>query len=157
MVDRKKAIICLATGKNVAPAKIEHLFSTSSSVEQIFVIGDEENYIVALIVPNFGYFIELFDKEKIEYDKSKLVYAEIAGAELCIQVGDDFIAQPILQEAIAAEVKNNNEFLEDFEVIRKYAILPNRFTEETGELTPTLKAKKRVILEKYADIIKTLY
>ncbi len=157
MVDRKKAIICLATGKNIAPAKIENLFSTSSSVEQMFVIGDEKNYITTLIVPNFGYFIELFDKEKIEYDKSKLVYAEIAGAQLCIQVGDDFIAQPRLRDLIAAEVKANNESLEEFEVIKKYAILSNRFTEETGELTPTLKTKKRVILEKYADVINTLY
>lgn len=157
MVDRKKAIICLAIGKNVAPAKIENLYSTSSTIEQMFTIGDERNFITTLLIPNFTYFIELFEKENIEYDKSKLVYAQIAGAELCIQVGEDFINQPRLREAIAAEVKANNELLEDFEVIKKYAILPSRFTEETGELTPTLKVKKRVVLEKYKDIIDGLY
>lgn len=63
-MDRKKAIIVLDTGKNVAPAKIEKLFATSSCVEQAFVLGDDRKYSGVLLVPNFNYFIELYQRER---------------------------------------------------------------------------------------------
>jgi len=157
IVDRKKAIICLATGKNVAPTKVEGMFGTSPYVEQIFTVGDERNFITTLIVPNFMNFIAIFDKENIPYDKNKLVYSNIAGISLCVEAGEDFIAHPRLKEAVAAEIAQANSKLEEFEAIRNYAILRKRFTEESGELTPTLKCKKRVILEKYKDTIENLY
>ena len=105
IVDRKKAIICLATGKNVAPYKIESFFATSVEVDQVFVIGDERNYITALLVPNFLHYIELFDRNGITYDKSKLKYVEIGGAALCVEVGEDFINQPLLKEQIELVVQ----------------------------------------------------
>ncbi|MGE5417686.1 MAG: AMP-dependent synthetase/ligase [Acidobacteriota bacterium] len=157
IVDRKKAIICLATGKNVAPAKIENLFSTSAYIEQIFVIGDERPCISALFVPNYNYFIEMFDREGIAYDKSKLKYSYSTGAPICIEVGDDFIAQPILQELIAQDVEAANERLENFEAIKIYEVIKRRFTEESDELTPTQKTKKRVILVNYKDLIDEMY
>lgn len=157
IVDRKKAIICLATGKNVAPAKIESLFSTSQVIEQVFAIGDERNYISLLIVPNFLNVIALYDRDNIPYDKSKLVYQDIAGINMCVQVGQDFVEQPYLQKLIAADVENANQRLEEFERIRKYTIITRRFTEETGELTPTQKTKKRVIVENYKSTIEAMY
>lgn len=157
IVDRKKAIIVLSTGKNVAPAKIESRFSTSSTIEQIFVIGDEKKYISALLVPNFNYFIQLYDRENIAYDKGKLVYSNASGAPLCVEVGEDFMNQPLLKDTITREVESVNTTLEEFEVLKKYAILPRRFTEERGEITPTLKPKKRVILENYSGVVETLY
>lgn len=157
IVDRKKAIVCLATGKNVAPAKIENLFSTSVAVDQIFVIGDERNYISTLLVPNFAFFIEQFDREGIAYDKSQLKYMDMAGTTVCVEAGEDFIDQPLLKEQIDQTVKEVNSHLEEFEVIKRYAVLPRRFTEDGGELTPTQKTKKRVILDKYANLIDTLY
>lgn len=147
----------MATGKNVAPYKIESLFATAVEVDQVFMIGDERNYITALIVPNFLHFIEVFDRNGIAYDKSKIKYMEAGGAQLCAEVGEDFINQPLLKEQIEAVVKQVNSQLEGFETIKKYTILPNRFTEEAGELTPTLKTKKRVILDKYADTIQAMY
>jgi long-chain acyl-CoA synthetase len=108
IVDRKKAIICLATGKNVAPYKIESLFATAVEVDQVFMIGDERNYITALIVPNFLHFIEVFDRNGIAYDKSKIKYMEAGGAQLCAEVGEDFINQPLLKEQIEAVVKQVN-------------------------------------------------
>ncbi|MGE5405575.1 MAG: AMP-dependent synthetase, partial [Candidatus Saccharibacteria bacterium] len=157
IVDRKKAIICLATGKNVAPAKIENLFSTSHYIEQIFVIGDERPCISTLIVPNFNYFIEMFDREGIAYDKNKLKYSYATGAPICIEVGDDFINQPKLQELIAQDVEVANERLENFEAIKIYEVIKRRFTEENDELTPTQKTKKRVILANYKDLIDEMY
>lgn len=157
IVDRKKAIICLATGKNVAPYKIESLYATSIFIEQIFIIGDEKTYISALIVPNFDYFIEFFDREGIAYDKSKLVFGEDNGARICMEVGEDFINQPLLQKMIANNVEEINSKLENFEQIKQYTIIPRRFTEERDELTPTQKTKKRVIMEHYAEEIEELY
>ncbi|MEA1960295.1 MAG: long-chain fatty acid--CoA ligase [Bacillota bacterium] len=157
VVDRKKAIICLAIGKNVAPYKIEGLYATSTAIDQIFVMGDERTYIAALFVPNFNYFIDLFDKQAIVYDKSKLVYDESSGVKICIEVGEDFVAQPVLQKMIADTVEEVNKALEGFESIKQYEVLPRRFTEERGELTPTLKTKKRVILKNYESVIEAIY
>ncbi|GBF32348.1 long-chain-fatty-acid--CoA ligase [Desulfocucumis palustris] len=157
IVDRKKAIIVLNTGKNVAPAKIEKLFATSSCVEQAFVVGDDRKYIGVLLVPNFNYFIELYQRENISFDKSKLVYSNIAGAEICVQVGEDFVSRGILREMLDKEVARVNRRLEEYETVKKYAVITRRFTEETGELTPTLKPKKRVILANYNDVVEGLY
>ena len=157
IVDRKKAIICLSTGKNIAPAKVEGMFATSPYVEQVFPVGDEKKYIAALIVPNFMNIISVFDNECIPYDKSKLVFSNFTGAPLCVEVGDDFIENPRLRELVSTEVEEANKSLEGFESIKNYAILKRRFTEETCELTPTQKTKKRVITEHYRDTIDALY
>lgn len=157
IVDRKKAIICLATGKNVAPYKLESKFTTSLVVEQIFVLGDERNVISALIVPRFAYFAELFVKENISYDRSQMIYAENQGVQVCIGAGRDFIEQPRLQAMIAENVRQVNETLEGFEQIKQYTILNHNFTEENGEMTPTLKLKKKAILEHYSEIIEEMY
>ena len=157
IVDRKKAIICTAVGKNIAPAKLENLFSLSHVIEQVFLIGDERNYISALVVPNFNYFRELFDRENIAYEKDKLVYEDIGGMKICTGVGEDFVKQPILTDLIAKDVDVANEQLEGFERIRKYTILARRFTEENGQLTPTQKTKKSVILKDYDEIINNMY
>ncbi|MGE5372665.1 MAG: AMP-dependent synthetase/ligase [Solirubrobacterales bacterium] len=157
IVDRKKAIICLYTGKNVAPAKIENLFATSAVVEQVFPVGDERNYMSALLVPDFNYFIELFDKQNVPYDKSKVKYSYATGAPMCVEVGDDFVQIPLLQELVAADVAQANSQLEEFEVVKAYAIIPRRFTEETDELTPTQKTKKRVIQKNWKETIESMY
>lgn len=157
IVDRKKAIICTAVGKNIAPVKLENLFSLSHVIEQVFFIGDERNYISALVAPNFNYFRELFDRENIGYEKDKLVYEDIGGMKICTGVGEDFVAQPMLTELIAKDVEAANEQLEGFERIRRYTILRERFTEENGRLTPTQKTKKNVILKDYEDLINKMY
>ncbi|OPZ32446.1 MAG: Long-chain-fatty-acid--CoA ligase FadD15 [Synergistetes bacterium ADurb.BinA166] len=157
IVDRKKAIICTAVGKNIAPAKLESLFSLSHAIEQVFFIGDERSYITALIVPNFNYFVDLFEKEGIPYDESLLEFSEASGAKICTGAGDDFISQPLLKEIIDREVQQANSQLESFERIKQYTILAQRFTEANGRLTPTQKAKKKVILKDYEDVIDRMY
>lgn len=157
IVDRKKAIICTAAGKNIAPAKIESLYGTSRTIEQIFLLGDERNFIAALVVPHFSYFVSLFDSKGIAYDSSKFKYEESNGAMVLSEVGQDFVDHPELVALIDAEIKANNKFLENFEEIKQYGILTRRFSEENGELTPTQKTKKRVVLEHYADLIEEIY
>jgi long-chain acyl-CoA synthetase len=157
IVDRKKAIICTAVGKNIAPAKIENCFSTSSIVEQVFIIGDERNFITALIVPNFLFFIDYFEKNEISYEKDSLLWSNATGVNVCMGVGDDFINQSVIREMIEKDVETANEKLEGFERIKKFTILNSRFSEENGQLTPTQKIKKRVILDAYVDKIEEMY
>ncbi|MDO4540175.1 MAG: long-chain fatty acid--CoA ligase [Syntrophomonadaceae bacterium] len=157
IIDRKKAIICTKTGKNIAPAKIEYLYGTSKYIEQIFLVGDERDFIAALIVPNFNYFIEFYEHRGIEYDKAALQYVEANGQQICSTVGDDFINHSSLRKRIAKEVEHNNHKLESHERIREYEILKTRFSEENGQLTPTQKVKKRVIIQEYADVIEGIY
>lgn len=157
IVDRKKAIICTSVGKNIPPAKIEGLFALTHTVEQVFLVGDERNYISALIVPNFNYFIDLFERDTIPYEKGELRYSEIGGVNICTGTGKDFVNHPRLRELIARDVASVNARLEDFEQIRNYTIVRRRFTEENGQLTPTMKTKKKAIIKEYADIIEAMY
>jgi len=157
IVDRIKAIICLSSGKNIAPAKIESFFATSPYVEQIFTIGDERAVISTLLVPNMTYFKDKFDKEGIEYDKSQVVIDNSAGAPIVAKVGPDFIEKGNIRDLIAEEVAKANSELEGFEQIKQYTILPERFTEQNGMLTPTQKTKKKVILDTYSSEIDNMY
>ncbi len=156
-IERKKAIICTAVGKNIAPAKIENLFSTCATVEQVFIVGDDRNYITALIVPNFSHFMTLFKREGIEYDRDAVQYRMLGGMKTCVQVGPDFTGMPRLLELVDRDVRAVNEKLESFETVKRYTILDRRFTEENGMLTPTQKTKKKAILEEYAEAIEGMY
>lgn len=157
IVDRKKAIMVLNTGKNVPRAKIESPYATSHYIEQIFAIGDDCKYVTALIVPKFALFVKLFQEKGISFDENELIY-QGEGADLtCVEVGEDFIKQPLLQELIAQEIAEKNKALESHEAIKKWAILPRQFLLEKDEITPTLKTKAKVIKENWAEIIKELY
>lgn len=103
------------------------------------------------------FWCDLFKRENIPFDRDSLVFSNASGAPVCVQAGKDFIDQPLLREMIEKEVKAANKSLEGFEAIKKYAVIPRRFQEETGEITPTLKPKKHVILSNYEDTVKSLY
>jgi len=157
IVDRKKAIMVLDTGKKVPRAKVESPYSTSRYIEQIFVIGDDRKYVSALVVPKFAWFIQYFKENNISFDESKLIYQGEGADRTCIQVGEDFISNPVLQDMIASEIEEYNRLLEPHEAIKKWAILPRQFLLERDELTPTLKTKAKVIQANWAETIEKLY
>ncbi len=157
IIDRKKNIIVLDTGKNVSPAHIELKFATSPLVDQLVILGDDRKYITALIVPAFDVIINLFKMKGIAIDESKLVYAVVNGMNTCVEVGEDFVKHPALVEMIEGVVKKANSELADFESIKKYHILSRKLTEERGEMTPTLKVKTRVVRKNYSQEIESLY
>lgn len=157
IVDRKKAIMVLDTGKNVPRAKIENPYATSRYIEQIFAIGDDRKYVTALIVPKFALFIKYFQDKGISFDELKIVYQGEGADRICIEVGEDFIKHPVLQELIAEEIAEKNNLLEPHEIIKNWAILHRQFLLEKDEITPTLKAKAKVISQNWADVIKQLY
>lgn len=139
ITDRKKDIIVMANGKNVAPVAIEENLKKSAFIEEAMVIGDEMDYIAALIVPAFDEIQRYCQNCGLNFDNK-------------LQILD----HPEIQSLIKKEVERVNNFLPDFEKVKRYKLLSSPWTLETGELTPTLKIKRRFIKDKYANEIKGL-
>lgn len=157
IVDRKKYIIVLDTGKKVAPARIESRFTGNPIIEQVVIAGDGRKYITALLAPAYDYILYLFSQKGIEVDQTKLEYANINGINTCIQVGADVARHPLLQELVKQEIDKVNAGLDDFETIKRFYILPRKLTEASGEMTPTLKIKNRVVFTNFNHELEDLY
>jgi long-chain acyl-CoA synthetase len=140
ITDRKRDIIVTSGGKNVAPQKIESLAQAHSWINQIIPIGDKRPYLVALLTLNREEVIQLASEKGILFSE----YAELIKNQKIIM---------LTQHA----VDEINSKLAQFETIKKFMVLPNEFTVASGELTPSLKVKRRVIEERYASQIQTLY
>jgi long-chain acyl-CoA synthetase len=140
ITDRKKEIIVNAYGKNVAPAPIENALKTSRFIGQAVVIGDQRKFLSALLVP---------DLETLRAWAGRQGIAA-AGDEALVR---DSQVRSLYQE----EIDRVNATLAHYEQIVAWELLPNEFTLETGELTPTQKVKRRVINEKYGTVIDRLY
>ncbi|MEO8197242.1 MAG: long-chain fatty acid--CoA ligase [Thermoanaerobaculia bacterium] len=139
ITDRKKELIVNAYGKNIAPAPIENALKASRWISQVVVIGDRRQYLAALIVPDFE------------------VLAAWAAAEKLGGTIAEQLQNPRLRAILQTEVEAVNEHLARYEQIRVWDAVPAEFTLEGGELTPTLKVKRRVINVKYKAILDRLY
>lgn len=157
IIDRKKGIIVLDTGKNVPAAKVENLFSLSKWVDQVLAIGDNQKYIGALVVPAFDAFIAYFKQAEIPFDETALAYMGEGAERVCIKVGDDFTANPRLKELVKEMIDEANQQLEEHEQIREYVIINRKFTETADEVTPTLKLKRKVIVNNFQDEVNKLF
>ena len=141
IIGRKKEIIVTAGGKNVAPAILEDRLRAHPLISQAMCVGDAKPFIAALITID----PEAFPGWKQRNGKS----ADATVADLA----DD----PDLRAEVELAVKDANQAVSKAEAIRKFVILPVDFTENTGELTPTLKVKRKVVAEKFASDIEGLY
>jgi len=138
---RKKEIIVTAGGKNVAPAVLEDQLRSHPLISQAMVVGDAKPFIGALIT---------IDPEAIEGWKQR--NGKPAGASVGELAND-----PDLLAEVDTAVKQANLSVSHAESIRKFRILPVDFTEDTGELTPTMKVKRKVVAQKFADDIEAIY
>ncbi|MDZ5811315.1 long-chain fatty acid--CoA ligase [Halorubrum sp. AD140] len=139
--ERAKQLLVLSTGKNVAPGPIEDRFAANEFVEQCVVLGDGRKFVSALIVPNF---------ERVD------AWADARGVDL----PDDRTAicrDDRVRERIRAEVDRVNEAFEPYERIKRFRLVPEEFTEQNDLLTPTMKKKRRNILDRFADEIDLIY
>lgn len=140
IVDRKKELIITASGKNIAPQNVENLLKTSPYISQAMVFGDKRPYCVALVT---------LSPDEI---------AAWAG-----QRGKDtsditrLVSDPDVRALIEAEIEARNQKLARYETVKRFAIVHPDFTVESGELTPSLKLKRRVVLQKHGDVIEALY
>ncbi|HNX24538.1 MAG TPA: long-chain fatty acid--CoA ligase [Spirochaetota bacterium] len=156
IVDRKKGLMVLDTGKNVASNKIEGKFSLTKWVDTVVPIGSERKFVSALVIPNLDALVELFDKEKIPYNKDKVIRVTDP-MPMVVEVDNDFIENPRLKQFIDADIQSVNKELEDYEKIKKYTILTRRLTVQDGDMTPTLKVKRKFVIDKYKETIDKMY
>ncbi len=140
ITDRKKDIIVTSGGKNVAPQNVENLLKGDRFVSQAFVYGDRRKYLTALLT---------LSSEEIAKWAAQNGIAETDPAALA--------ADPRTEGMIRARVDAINGKLASFEQVKRFAILPSDFSQETGELTPTLKVKRKVVIQKYGRVLDALY
>ncbi len=140
ITDRKKDLIKTSGGKYVAPQKIENLLKLQPHISQAVVIGDRRKYCVALLT---------LDAPEI---------ARWAGARgLALNGPEATAANESVRTLIEGEVAAVNQHLASFESVKQFRILPNDFSTETGELTPSLKVKRKVVAERHGDLIEDMY
>jgi long-chain acyl-CoA synthetase len=140
ITDRKKDLIITAGGINIAPQNIENMLKADPFISQVMVYGDRKPYPVALITVNPD------ELSKFARDHGILVTDPAALAR-----------HPAVRERIGRTVEEKNTHLQSYAQVKKFTVLATDFTQEGGELTPTLKVKRRVVAEKYHGAIEELY
>jgi long-chain acyl-CoA synthetase len=140
IMGRKKELIITAGGKNIAPAAIEFLLEQHPLIGQACAIGDRRPYVNALLV---------LDAERAP------AWARQHGIEAASLA--ELTRHPTVLEEVQRAVDAANTHLARVEQVKRFRLLPNEWTAQTGELTPTLKKRRNVILERYADVIEALY
>jgi long-chain acyl-CoA synthetase len=140
MTDRKKDILVTSGGKNISPQRLETLLRTSRFIEQAVIIAERRRFVSALIVPDFLQLRQYCLGAGIEYS-----------------VPGKMVKEPEIIKLYEAEVDKVNSRLDSYEKIKSFVLMPQELTAETGELTYTLKVKRRVVDEKYRAIIDKMY
>ena len=137
---RIKDIIVTSGGKNISPQNIENSLKTSPFIEQVAVIGDNRKYLSALIVPAFEELESWAKNNGISYNSRK-----------------ELLEHPEVKKLFESEIKEYTQYFARVEQIRKFTLLDTEWSQQTDELTPTLKVKRRVISAKYAREIESMY
>jgi len=136
ITDRKKNILVTSGGKNIAPAPMENSLVASKYIEQVVVLGDRRNFISALIVPS---------KEALdEWADANGVVGDILSNEKTIELYNEVVNNAMVGFA-------------HYETVKKYELVPDEWSVESGELTPTLKVKRKVIEKNYDKLIDSIY
>ena len=140
ITDRIKDLIITSGGKNIAPLNIETLVGKDFYIEQIIAIGDKRNFISALVVPAFESLEAWAHKKKIQF-----------------QNNEDLINHPHVIAFFRERIDHHSQKLAQYETIKKFKLLSKPFTMEGGEITPTLKLKRKQINEKFKALIDSMY
>jgi len=141
VTDRKKEIFKLASGKYVAPQVIENRIKESLFIDQVMVIGEHQKFASSIVVPDFLYLKEWCKNEGITE----------------LQDNCDLISQPVIRDLFKAEVNKINRTLSDHEKVMRIRLVPDIWGPVSGELSASLKLKRKVIESKYQDLIDNIY
>jgi long-chain acyl-CoA synthetase len=140
ITDRKKELLKTSGGKYIAPQPIEQLIKSSRFVNQVVVIGNDRKFASALIVPDW---------------EQLAAYAKLKGLNLSTR--EEFCHHPQIIDLFERQIAARTENLAQFEKIKRIALLDHELTVEGGEMTPTLKVKRRIVDEKYRAVIDRIY
>jgi long-chain acyl-CoA synthetase len=140
ITDRLKNMLVNAYGKNIYPTPVENTYLKSPKIEGVFLIGDKREYITAIIIPAKETLQETFNLDDAYFEQK-----------------DAFIDDPKIKDWLNQDIRNLSNELAKFERIKNFKIKRTPFSMEDGEITPTMKPKRKVIEKKYADAIEELY
>jgi len=140
ITDRKKDLIITAGGKNIAPQNIENLIKTDMYISEFIAYGDNKKFLAGLVT---------LDEEAVTaWAKDKgIAYKDFA----------ELSQKPEVYKFIEGRIAALNKRLPSYSTIKRFKILPNQFTQEAGEVTPTMKLKRKVVYKKYHDMLESLY
>jgi len=140
ITDRKKELFKTSGGKYVAPLPIENKLKESPFIEQVMLVGAEKKFVGALIVPSFPNLDDWARKNNVDQNNH-----------------EQLLRNPRVIEFFRELVESFNKFFNHVEQIKKFELLPHEWSVETGEMTPKLSLKRKVIMEKYRDAIQRIY
>jgi long-chain acyl-CoA synthetase len=140
ITDRLKDLIITSGGKNISPQNLEASLSQDPYIEQVAVIGNRRKFVSALVVPAFGALADYCRSQNLGFASR-----------------EELVRHPHLLEFYARRIEARCRDFADCEKIKKFQLLPQEFSQDRGELTPTLKLKRKVIEKKYAAIIEEMY
>jgi long-chain acyl-CoA synthetase len=140
ITDRKKEMFKTSGGKYVAPQPVENKLKESNFIEQVMVIGENEKFVSALIVPAFAHLKNYCSLKEIPFTSN-----------------EDIIKNPLIIQKLTDEVNIINKSFGHIEQIKRFELLPKEWTVESGDLTPTQKLKRKIIFEKHKALIEKIY
>ena len=140
ITDRKKELFKTSGGKYVAPQPIENKLAESPFIEQVMVVGADKKFVGALIVPSFTAVKEWMKEKGIDFTSN-----------------EEVVHHPQILELYKDLVENYNKFFNHVEQIKKFELLPREWTIETGEMTPKMSLKRKVVMEKFKDAFERIY
>lgn len=140
ITDRKKDLIVNSAGKNIAPQRIEAILKTVPFVSQAVVFGDKQKALVALLTLDEQAATEYGHEQNWDFNS----YAEL-------------LKEPKLNQYLRKEIQSRSGQLADYEVVKRFAVLPDELSVDEGELTATLKIKRNVVAAKYKSVVEALY
>ncbi|WP_284465041.1 long-chain fatty acid--CoA ligase [Chryseobacterium sp.] len=140
ITDRIKDLMKTSNGKYIAPQQIENLLTNNNFIQQIMLVAEGRQFVSALIVPNFEFLQDYIKKNNIPFTN-----------------WEDAVKNDKIISLYKEKLKELQDHLADYEKVKKFTLMPAEFDINTGEITPTLKVKRNVVLKKYADIIEKMY
>lgn len=140
ITDRLKDLMKTSNGKYIAPQQIENLLTNNNFIQQIVLIAEGRQFVSALVVPNFEFLHDFIKKNNIPFTDWK-----------------DVVKNETVHDFYKGKIKELQTELSDFEKVKKFTLMPAEFDINTGEITPTLKVKRNVVLKKYSEIIEEMY
>ncbi|SIQ62146.1 long-chain acyl-CoA synthetase [Chryseobacterium sp. RU37D] len=140
ITDRLKDLMKTSNGKYIAPQQIENLLTNNNFIQQIVLIAEGRQFVSALIVPNFEFLQDFIKKNNIQFNN-----------------WEEIVKNEKVHDFYKEKINELQSHLSDHEKVKKFTLMPAEFEISTGEITPTLKVKRNVVLKKYADLIEKMY
>lgn len=140
ITDRIKDLLKTSNGKYIAPQQIENILTNNNFIQQIVLIAEGRQFVSALIVPNFEFLTEHLKKNNIPFTS-----------------WEEIVNKKEIHDFYKEKIGELQAHLADFEKVKKFTLMPSEFEISSGEITPTLKVKRNVVLKKYSDLVEKMY